>query len=55
MLTVFPVIFGIMKYAQIVFHQRIKGEQPEKLLISNFSLLLNIIAWGAMIIFIIYA
>lgn len=55
MLTIFPVIFGIMKYAQIVFHQKIQAERPEKLLISNLSLLLSIIIWGAMIIFIIYA
>jgi 4-hydroxybenzoate polyprenyltransferase len=54
MITIFPVIFGIMKYAQIVFFGRNEGERPEKLLVTHPSLLGTVFAWGLMLILIIY-
>ena len=53
MITIFPVIFGIMRYAQLVYSYA-EGEQPEKLLSSDIPLALSIISWGSMLILIIY-
>lgn len=47
------VIFGIMRYAQLIYEKR-EGEKPEKLLASDLPLSLAVIGWGIMIIFIIY-
>lgn len=47
------VIFGIMRYAQLIYEQH-QGEKPEKLLTSDLPLSLAVIGWGLMIIFIIY-
>lgn len=47
------VIFGIMRYAQLIYEKH-EGEKPEKLLISDHLLPLCVIGWGLAIIFIIY-
>jgi 4-hydroxybenzoate polyprenyltransferase len=47
------VIFGIMRYAQLIYEKR-EGERPEKLLTSDSLLPLSVIGWGLAIIFIIY-
>ncbi|MFH1561322.1 MAG: decaprenyl-phosphate phosphoribosyltransferase [Patescibacteria group bacterium] len=53
MLSTFPVVFGIMRYSQLVF-DRSEGERPEKLLIFDIPLLLIVLFWGLMIALIIY-
>lgn len=54
MATTIPfVIFGIMRYAQLVYEKR-AGQRPEKILTSDFPLLLIILGWGLTVIFIIY-
>jgi len=53
MLTIFPVIFGIMRYSQLVF-ERCEGQRPEKLLLSDIPLLAIISLWGVMVVTIIY-
>jgi len=53
MLTLIPVIVGIMRYNYLVF-TRHRGERPEKMLTSDFTLLFTVLAWGLMLIFIIY-
>ena len=53
MLSIFPVIFGIMRYSQLVFEKQ-EGERPEKLLASDIPLSVIVLAWGLMIILIIY-
>lgn len=47
------VIFGIMRYAQLIYEKQ-AGEKPEKLLVSDLPLSLAVIGWGLIIIFIIY-
>lgn len=53
MLTLFPVIFGIMRYGQLIFVKQ-KGERPEKLLTADIPLLITVSLWGTMVIFFIY-
>jgi len=53
MLTIFPVILGIMRYSQLVYEKR-EGERPERLLISDVPLSIIVLIWGLMIILIIY-
>ena len=47
------VIFGIMRYAQLIFLAQ-KGEQPAKALASDHLLLSFILGWGITIISLIY-
>ncbi len=53
MLTLVPVIMGIMRYAYLIF-SRHRGEQPEKLLTADFTLLGAVLFWGLMLVLIIY-
>jgi 4-hydroxybenzoate polyprenyltransferase len=52
MITIPFVLFGIMRYMQLIYEG--KGESPEKLLTSDGSLLLTIIAWIGSVFFVIY-
>lgn len=54
MITLLPVIFGIMRYGQIIFEMQ-EGERPERMIATDIPLLLSVLAWGLMIIGIIYA
>ena len=54
MITLFPVIFGIMRYGQIIFEMQ-EGERPEKVITTDIPLLLSLFVWGLMMITIIYA
>lgn len=47
------IIFGIMRYAQLIYEKQ-SGEKPEKLLTSDIPLALTVIGWGITVIFIIY-
>jgi len=53
MITILPVIFGIMRYAQLVYSYA-EGERPEKLLTSDIPLASSIVSWGLILIFVIY-
>lgn len=54
MVTIFPVIFGIMRYSQLVFEKQ-RGQRPEILLASDVPLLVVITSWGLLLVLIIYA
>jgi decaprenyl-phosphate phosphoribosyltransferase len=54
MITLLPVIFGIMRYGQIIFEMQ-EGERPERMIATDIPLLLSVLTWGLMIIGIIYA
>ncbi len=54
MITIFPVIFGIMRYGQIIFEMQ-EGERPEKVITTDIPLLLALFVWGLMMVTIIYA
>jgi decaprenyl-phosphate phosphoribosyltransferase len=53
MITLLPVIFGIMRYGQIIFEMQ-EGERPEKVIASDIPLLLAVLIWGLMMITLIY-
>ncbi|MCL4384361.1 decaprenyl-phosphate phosphoribosyltransferase [Patescibacteria group bacterium] len=53
MITLFPVIFGIMRYGQIIFEMQ-EGERPEKVITTDIPLLISLFIWGLMMVSIIY-
>lgn len=53
MITIVPVIFGIMRYGQIIFEMQ-EGERPERTIATDLPLLFSVIVWGLMMITIIY-
>jgi len=53
MVTLFPVIFGIMRYGQIIFEMQ-QGERPEKVMATDLPLLFSLTLWGILMITIIY-
>lgn len=54
MITLLPVILGIMRYGQIIFETQ-EGERPEKALTTDIPLLISITLWGLLMVTIIYA
>jgi len=54
MITLLPVIFGMMRYGQIIFEMQ-EGERPERIIATDIPILLSVLGWGLMIIGIIYA
>lgn len=53
MVTIIPVVYGLMRYLQDIYEKN-EGESPEKVLLSDKPLLLTTALWAAMVIFIIY-
>ncbi len=53
MLTIIPVVYGLMRYLQDVYEKN-EGESPEKVLFSDKPLLTTVIIWSLMVIAIIY-
>lgn len=53
MLTVPLVIYGLMRYLQVIY-QKPAGESPERVLLSDKPLLGTVIVWGLLVIGIIY-
>jgi len=53
MLTIIPVVYGLMRYLQDIYEKN-EGESPEKVLFSDKPLLATIAIWAFMVIFIIY-
>lgn len=53
MITILPVIYGLMKYLQDIYENK-EGESPDKVLLSDKPLLASVIIWGFLVIFIIY-
>lgn len=53
MLTVPLVIYGVMRYLQLIYEKH-EGESPEKVLLTDKPLLFTIALWAAMVLSIIY-
>ena len=53
MLTLMPVIFGIMRYGQIIF-ELADGERPERIVTTDIPLIFSILVWGLMMMSILY-
>lgn len=53
MITIIPVVYGLMRYIQDIY-EKDEGESPEKVLFSDKPLLITVAAWAIMVIFLIY-
>lgn len=53
MITIIPVIYGMMRYLQDIY-EKSEGESPERVLLSDKSLLFSVILWGLLVMFVIY-
>jgi len=53
MITIIPIIIGIMRYGQIIFEMQ-EGERPERTIATDIPLIMSVLAWGLMMITIIY-
>ncbi|MBI2028080.1 MAG: decaprenyl-phosphate phosphoribosyltransferase [Candidatus Levybacteria bacterium] len=53
MITIIPVVYGLMRYLQDIYEKR-EGESPERVLLSDKPLLTAAIIWAVLVIAIIY-
>ena len=53
MITLLPVIFGIMRYGQIIFELS-GGERPERIVTTDIPLVFSVLVWGLMMMSILY-
>ncbi len=53
MITIFPVIYGLMKYLQDVYEKN-EGESPDRVILADKSLLASVVLWAFLVIVIIY-
>lgn len=53
MLTIIPVVYGLMRYLQDIYEKH-EGESPERVLSSDKPLLIAVISWILLLILIIY-
>ncbi|MBI5464983.1 UbiA prenyltransferase family protein [Candidatus Gottesmanbacteria bacterium] len=53
MLTIPFVLFGMMRYMQLIYEKR-QGESPERVLTGDPPLMLTVLGWGLTVILIIY-
>lgn len=53
MLTVPIVIYGVMRYLQLIY-ERNEGESPDKVLVSDKPLLAAVTLWGLLVVIILY-
>jgi 4-hydroxybenzoate polyprenyltransferase len=52
MITIPVAIFGIMRYESLIFQDR--AESPEKVLLSDKSLIASVVIWTALVVLILY-
>ncbi|MEX2007287.1 MAG: decaprenyl-phosphate phosphoribosyltransferase [Candidatus Levyibacteriota bacterium] len=53
MITIIPVVYGLMRYLQDIYEKH-EGESPEKVLLSDKALLSTVLLWIIMVLVIIY-
>ncbi len=53
MITIIPVVYGLMRYLQDIYEKN-EGESPEKILLSDIPLLVTVLIWIVLVIGIIY-
>ncbi|HSD99046.1 MAG TPA: decaprenyl-phosphate phosphoribosyltransferase [Patescibacteria group bacterium] len=53
MITIVPVVYGLMRYLQDIYEKH-EGESPEKVLLSDIPLLSTVVVWVVMVVGIIY-
>lgn len=53
MITILPVVYGLMRYLQDIYEKH-EGESPEKILFTDRQLLATVLIWVILVITIIY-
>ena len=53
MITIIPVIYGLMKYLEDIY-EKSEGESPDRVLLSDKALLSSVVIWTLLVIGIIY-
>jgi 4-hydroxybenzoate polyprenyltransferase len=53
MITIIPVVYGLMRYLQDIYEKN-EGESPEKVLLSDKPLLATVIIWVILVVVLIY-
>lgn len=53
MITIVPVVYGLMRYLQDIYEKH-EGESPERVLSSDKPLLISVVVWIGLVIAIIY-
>lgn len=53
MITIIPVVYGLMRYLQDIYEKH-EGESPENVFLSDKPLLITVIIWAFLVIGIIY-
>lgn len=53
MITIIPVVYGLMRYLQDIYEKH-EGESPEKVLLSDKPLLVTVGVWVILVILIVY-
>lgn len=53
MITIVPVVYGLMRYLQDIYEKH-EGESPEKVLLSDVPLLATVTIWVILVVLIIY-
>lgn len=53
MITIIPVVYGLMRYLQDIYEKH-EGESPERVLLSDKPLLFAVISWALLVVFLIY-
>lgn len=53
MITILPVVYGLMRYMQDIY-EKSEGESPDRVLTNDKPLLINFFIWIFLVVFIIY-
>lgn len=53
MITTPLVIFGVMRYLQLIYEKN-EGESPERIFLSDKPLIITVLAWGVLVIGLLY-
>lgn len=53
MLTIAPVVYGLMRYLQDIYEKH-EGESPERVLLSDRPLLVAVVIWTLLVVAIVY-
>lgn len=53
MITIIPVVYGLMRYLQDIYEKN-EGESPEKVLLSDRPLLFTVVVWAILVVLLVY-
>lgn len=53
MITIPVVIYGVMRYLQLIYKKN-QGEVPERILLTDIPLLTSVVVWGVMVVGVLY-